>query len=600
MKMKNLKYTAYIIGIAAMAAGCSALDQRAQSSFDAEACFKSYELSRYAVNAIYESYVATNSYRNDQYFYYGVNTDIEMVTATDDAERNAIGKYKVLPTNSYLNKSTNQDFYPGNFIGIERANNCIINLKKYGDILNEPRMGALYGEALVARALLYIDLMNNYGEVPARFEPVTNETMYLPKSDRDVLYKQLLSDLEEAQDYLEYEDLPAITTPGKACAQGMYARIALQACGYSLRPEKGKVNTGNPGTVRKSDDPELQASVLLPKALTGLKELIASNSFKLTPKFEDLWHKYYCNLHTEVGQEVIFGHPNSSNRGQHIALNGVPNKKYNHGASSGRNGVVGTLYFKYPEWDTRRDVTCCPVKFGEDGTVDESAIKSSLWYCGKWRFDWMEEHPFASKSAEDGAKYTVLRYADILLMAAEISNELGNVEDAKNYMRPVLMRAYANNETKVDEYLNGIVDAESCFEAVKEQRALEFAGENLRKMDLIRWGILQKTLDDEKVNMQNMKELTGIYTGLNDKLYWRYKPGCTDTNIEFKFIKTEDVAPSSADGWKSKSDYFSKFDSKAINNLYLEGYDPDKKMYRPIPDCIIIASMGTLVNDYGY
>ena len=38
-----------------------------------------------------------------------------------------------------------------------------------------------------------------WGDVPARFEPVTSETTYVPRSDRDIIYKQLLADLLEAE-----------------------------------------------------------------------------------------------------------------------------------------------------------------------------------------------------------------------------------------------------------------------------------------------------------------------------------------------------------------------------------------------------------------
>ena len=46
-------------------------------------------------------------------------------------------------------------------------------------------MGQLLGAALTYRAIYYADLMKAWGDVPARFEPITSETLYIAKSSRD-------------------------------------------------------------------------------------------------------------------------------------------------------------------------------------------------------------------------------------------------------------------------------------------------------------------------------------------------------------------------------------------------------------------------------
>ena len=587
-----------ILGITAVLASCKALDQTSLSTFDAPSVFSDYTLSRYTVNGIYEAYVVTRAYRSDHSMYYGANTDLEYWVSNGDDERSAMCKYRILPTNSYLNLNTNDIFYAALYNCIERANICIKNLREYGDIENRPEMADLLGEALTARALYYTDLLNMYGEVPARFEPVTTETMYIPKSDRDVIYKQLLKDLQEAATLMEFDSQTTTTRPGKACALGLYARLALQAAGYARRPDEGKVNTGDLGTIRKSSDPELQPSVTYPVALAGLKEIIQSNKFKLFDNFEDLWH-YYCNLKTSIdgeGSEVIYALPFGNNRGHHIANNAVPDKKLAPNMSSGRKGIVPTFYFKYPSYDTRRDVTCCFVRWNESGNVDETNLKSEYCYFGKYRFDWMKDPPYngAVKEAEDGAKFIYLRYADIYLMAAEIANELEDLEAAKDYMEPVLKRAY-HDEAEVEVYLANLTDKEEFFQAIKDQRAFEFAGELLRRSDLIRWGCLKESIDQAIADMTDFRASTTADDGYRDAIYWRYKDNNDHYAVEVKFVKKTQDEPA---GWNKKDKYISTFSQKTINNFYLE--DPDQYMYRPIPAFIIIASLGSLKNDYGY
>lgn len=592
----------FIIGACAAIASCNLLERESSSTFDEASVFSNYDLARAAMNGIYDAYLVTTAYRSDYFMYFGANTDVEYWVSNGDDERSSICKYRISPNNQYISNSVNTYFFPAIYNSIERANVCISNLRKYGDVNNDSRMANLLGEALTVRSLYYADLMNTYGEVPARFEPLTGETVYIPKTDRDIIYKHLLADLEEAASLMEFDAQTTTTRPGKACALGLYARLALQAAGYARRPNEGKVNTGDIGSIRKSTDPDLQAEVTYPKALTYLQDVIDSHKFSLFDNFEDLWH-YYCNLRTTIddnGAEVIYALPFGPTRGHHIAYNGVPDKKLAPETSSGRKGIVPSLYFKYPAFDTRRDVTCSFVKWDSEGEVNTSDLKSEYCYMGKFRFNWMEEHPYnGQKEGDDGAKYIYMRYADIYLMAAEIANALDDLEGAKGYMKPVLDRAW-HNDTEVENYLNSLSSKEAFFEAIKDQRAFEFAGEMLRKQDLIRWGILKESLDRTKQELTDLSALTGLAEGLEDAIYWRYKGDGKDKyQVEIKFRNPDEEAePSYADGWKKKEKYLSTFSQKTIKNYYLE--DPDQYMYRPIPAPIIIASLNTLQNDYGY
>ena len=614
--MKKIFKSAIFLFLAGGLLGCSALEQRSESVFTEDLVFANYKLARYAVNAIYNSYITTTSYRTDYFEYYGANTDVDIRrNGTSDTPQNNFCQYKMSALNASFNRYSIYDMYPGNFCGIERANLCLRGLKAYGNIDEDPQMGALYGEVLVARALLYADLLNYYGEVPARFEPTSQETIYLPKSDKDVIYKQLLKDLEEAPKYLSYDEPHYITTPGKALAKGLYARLALQAAGYSRRPDEGMVNTGNMGSVRKSNDPELQASVLYPKALAALDDVIQNAGLELFYNYEDLW-KFYCDCGAEYGtaknREIIFGMPFADNRGQHLTRNAVTNKKYHHNSSGGRISLNPTLFFHFDPKDLRRDVTCCPCEYDANGEAKMSGASAGTWYCGKFRLDWRTypEHEILNGTGEDGCKFPVMRYADILLMAAEIANELGDLPAAKEYMRPVLQRAF-HDDAEVQNHLDGLTNKDLFFDDIVQQRAFEFAGELLRRQDLIRWNMLKEKLDEAKAEMQNMSANAGNYSQYPKKIWYRLQENYIDPEI-WGFAPGQTTvppaddrdekpgqhpSPDGRDQWVQRS-YFSTLGSARIDYLYLE--DPDMYMYRPIPAAIITANMGVLKNDYGY
>ena len=595
-----------IVMIAAGLMACEPLSQKAQSSFESSNVFSNVALTRFAVNAIYDSY-GENGYGTDYFQRYGPNTDIETVQNPTDNEISNACRYEISPTWGTLDIATTVGIFGGNYRGIERANIAIQGMEEFGNIENDKEMAALYGEALTIRALLYTDLMNLYGEVPARFKPITPETMYLPKADRDVLYKQLLSDLETAAKCMEYKDLPMITQAGKACAQGMYARLALQAAGYSCRPDEGYVNTGadvDHCHVRKSTDPALQASVLYPKALKAVEDVIEHGGFRLYDDFEELWRDY-CSHHVEVGKEIIYGLPVVT-AGTHLRYHAVPDKQlFPLEENSNYNGVQPNLYFKYEKFDQRRDVTCYPSKIGANGKPEGSTMTPVYWYCGKWRDRWSNKPYRTGRNDADKCKYTYLRYADILLMASELANELpaaegGGLEKAKAYMRPVLVRAY-KNETKADAYLARFSDSEGFFEAIKEQRAFEFAGENLRRADLIRWGILKQSLDETARDLENLRDRAGHYSQLPYNLYWRLNPENDDYLELYGTHDGEDENKTVTDpngGWTKISNYYGRFTPNRWTLIYKQ--NPDQKMYRPIPSAVLTNNMGVLKNDYGY
>jgi hypothetical protein len=98
--------------------------------------------------------------------------------------------------------------------------------------------------------------------------------------------------------------------------------------------------------------------------------------------------------------------------------------------------------------------------------------------------------------------YTIIRYADVLLMAAEAEVEAGSLEKAREYVN--LVRARAANSKHWVKKADGTPAANyqispypaSAFsnkadatKAVRMERKLELSGEGHRFFDLVRWGV---------------------------------------------------------------------------------------------------------------
>lgn len=593
-----MKKTAYILAIAtaALTFSCSGLlESETKSSFDESVVFANYTLAEYNIFSISEVFGHTNAYRGRFLPWYGFNTDAEWYNSTTGDANIQLAQYSMLPNNSNMNLDSGP--YNEIYTGIERANLCINGLRKYGNTASNAQMAYLLGEALTLRALLYSDLVKAWGDAPARFEPINSKTIYLPKSSRDVIYKQILADLEESFDYLPW---PATSTQtqkvdriNKAFAKGLYARIAMAAAGYALRPADGMVGTGDLGTVRLSSDPALQKSVLYPKAYKAVTDVINAQCCSLYTDYAQLW-KDNNNFDLTAGKEVLFAIPFGDGRGRWNFTFAIKDADLNN--RGGSVGPVPTLYFDYDPRDVRRDVSCVNFGWGKGHVATINGINS--WYFGKFRFEWQIAHPYTGGN-DDGVKPVVMRYSDILLMAAELANDAsttGTLSEAKGYLKQVRERAYKGNESVADAYVDAIASADGMFNAIVTERKLEFVGEFLRKGDLIRWNMLKTKMDEEKAKLTRLANLESPYNFMTGNIYYR----ATDGGLEIWGLDDGQTAAPSGSDWTLSSGYISpsKLKEDKINSMY--STDPDTRQFWPIFATTITNSQGSLKNDYGY
>ena len=103
--------------------------------------------------------------------------------------------------------------------------------------------------------------------------------------------------------------------------------------------------------------------------------------------------------------------------------------------------------------------------------------------------------------------FTIIRFADVLLMAAECEVEIGSLEKAREYVN--LIRARAANPagfvkradgSNAANYVIGLynsawTDKNVARNAVRFERKIELSGEGHRFYDLVRWGIAEATVN---------------------------------------------------------------------------------------------------------
>ncbi len=570
------------------------LEAPVKSSLEESLIFSNAGLARSAVDGILEPMGQTNSYRGRHIPNYGFNTDTEWhySSASLGNATGELARYAGMANNTTMNRDNSS--WAMIYRGIERANICIVGIREFGNPEPGNELGQLLGEALTLRALYYSDLLKSWGDVLARFEPINSETIYIEKSSRDTIYKQIIADLGEAATLVAWPNETSATTTvekvNKAFVKGLRARVALAASGFQQYPNDG---------VRRSNDPELSVEKMYKIALDECRDVINSGTASLEPSFETLWRKLN-EENVSAGGESLWEIPFADGRGRVNFSFAVRHRSVDQHTGQARGGSAGplpTVFYDYDEADLRRDITCVPYQWGRavDGFSQQELVGLNTWYFGKYRYEWMNR--YVTSTNDDGINKIYMRYAEILLMAAETANELEGVEAAKPYLKEIRMRAFdpVDHPTKVDDYLNNISSKEEMFTAIVNEQKYEFTGEMERKLALIRWNLLGENLREAKQKMMDLRDRTGEYADVPTTLYYKYEADDETLDI-YGLNRGEDVSPGpeySAQDWTNLQD-------NRINSLFEEGIDPDTRQFWPIWQVFIDNSNGKLYNDYGY
>ena len=572
MKNITIKSLTAVALLASLSSCSDFLDQSSPSSLDGKNIFSTYEYAQGTIANIYQEFGEQN-YRA-RAIWYGYNTDIEYYNSSDKADGKAdLATYNAGVGNDQMNTSTGTDLWAKIYAAIERANLAIEGLREYADLTNA-NMKQLLGEALTLRALHYIDLINMWGDVPARLTSLNADNMYSGREDRDVIYKQLIIDLQEAQDLCawpnEIDATKTVERVNKVFVKGLLARVCLQASGYAQRLD---------GENRLSTDPELSKARLNNNGISG--DVI------------------------NAGSESLFeiGYSNNPARGRIMYTFGIKHTTADNMTTMLQGSQVGptpTFFFDYSVKDLRRDITCCPFQWTK-GVQTLQSFKS--WSFGKLRYEWTNR--MIPTGNDDGINRQYMRYADIVLMRAELENELNGASAAVPYLTKIRNRAFATSDraTEVTAYVaEAALSKEKMFQAIVDERAYEFAGELIRKADLIRWGMLKSKMDETKNKMKAIVSLTDYdskhpYSQLSGHAYYKMsaytwtRNGIETTEKDAKLnlyglnYGEMDINPEGYTEFSdSKGEASTWIKDNALEDVidYLYVRDPDKYQYWPI------------------
>ncbi|MFB3386421.1 RagB/SusD family nutrient uptake outer membrane protein [Flavobacterium sp. LAR06] len=326
-------------------------------------------------------------------------------------------------------------------------------------------------ETKFIRAYLYFEMVRLWGNIPLLTAPSTDN---IPQANPDDVYKVIAEDLVFASD-----NLPSVaynaTTSGRVtkwAAKSLLGRVYLYYTGYY-----GKNDLA--GVVTKA------------QALGHLENVIANSAHGLVADFSTLWPAASAdNYAGENNKEIVFSIKytytsdyNGNTDGNHwLVMFGMREfSSYPYGRGWGVT-VNSKLWNAYNATDTRRVATVIGI---QEENIAFNKIDNQREYTGYYNKKYT---PMVDENGVDlpitmGSQfwdisqfqdYVVLRYADVLLMAAELGS--GN---AQAYFDEVRRRAYKENFAALP------VNADNIL----KERHLEFALEGVRYWDLLRQGI---------------------------------------------------------------------------------------------------------------
>ena len=429
-------------------------------------------------------------------------------TGNNDARNSAVvDRFDMGEDNSQQN--LHNTLWESYYAAIYRVNELIQNEDNIS-WSSEESHGQLIGEARAMRGILYFDLVRVFENVPLLLAPSTDN---VPQAPVDSVYKYLFLDLKYAADHIPADAYPKASSSTNDGRITCYAAKAMMARAYLFYT----------GVYGKEPIGVTKAEVL-----QGLEDIIDSGEYSLVPLYKNLW---YCASTTwegsdQAGWTEVSTYAGEDNQENILTLKFNYTSDYN-GNAGGNNAIQmfsvrgGTFkapygqgwggatvpknfYNSFPTADQRRDASIIDLAGEGIEATDayQKAILDQREYTGYFNKkytarsgyhqsesgSWTLTHYWDGLMAGDfqisqPIGYTIVRYADVLLMAAELGSP-----DAQDYLNQVHNRAYAteNEDGTVNTPNNTVALTQAN---IMEERRLEFAFEGIRYWDLLRQGV---------------------------------------------------------------------------------------------------------------
>ncbi|MDU1892177.1 MAG: RagB/SusD family nutrient uptake outer membrane protein [Dysgonomonas sp.] len=363
-------------------------------------------------------------------------------TNSVNIEFNQLDMFTLLPTHARV-----YDYWIDSYANIGRTNTVLGSLSVVSDEVKRKQYEA---ECCFIRAYHYFNLVRLYGPLFITTENIwPEEAKMKDRSPVEDVYKQIIDDLKVANT----EALPEKWDDSNL---GRVSRLAAKTLLAKVYLTQGKLG----------------------EAKTLLTEVKGSGKHRLLP------YDQVFSINTEMNDEIIFtvrykagGYGLGSPFANRFAPTSSGSSVVNGDGSGWNHPSYDFMNNAYEIGDARKDVTVST--FGN----------------ATWVKNYVKKYISAVSTTYDAENdWPVLRYADVVLMLAEIINEqeghtnalplINEVRDIHGNLPPLSM----------------INSQDACRLAIEKERRVEFAFENHRFFDLVRTGRALEVLNNQFYN----------------------------------------------------------------------------------------------------
>lgn len=373
---------------------------------DAEATYADLEVARAALDGIYQSLSTYNAMEQRIFAVNGFSG--LFVTKKNGNNANNVNNINLFSLKPTYDRDA-QNMWAGIYNAIGRCNGAITNITTFDSPTETTDLGFndIAGQAYFVRAWSYLTLVRLWEDIPLWLELPDNENLNKPKTLAKDVYTQIIADAQTAANLMSGST--GAGYPRQYAANMLLAKVYMTlATNPSLRADG------------VSEAQYWQMAYDEAILVYGQYSLVADYSSLFTDEFENSTESIF---ELQLGQDAA----NSQ-----MGRNFTP-FKYKLGQHFGWLSVHADVLLDH--MDTYPDDPRIEGTYLYSYNRADNGVLINLYPAISYRNQFTKSHPFLFKFVEKDTQHSnqygdqnliIYRYADLLIMLAEISNELQN------------------------------------------------------------------------------------------------------------------------------------------------------------------------------
>lgn len=417
-----------------------------------------------AVNSVYAGLQANNLYNREYFFLHDLlSDDCDTGGPQLEGARAQVLNHVFDASNPLVTAN-----WRGWYRIVHRANLVLENAPNAVEEITDALRNRIIGEAHFLRALANFELVSLWGPIPLMTSSASSPDGE-PRSSEEEVYQLVFSDLQTAIANLSQKSELTGANVGRA------TRGAAQALAAKAHMFRGNFAAAKPFLEAVISSGQY---ALVDRYLDNFEEENENNS-------ESVWEVQFSQAFGNAGgwnadgsniAEVTF-------RGQEYG----PNAWRNVIPSSGLVAEFETVAGGAAKDDPRGMYSF--FRIGDTFNNGQSVLSAAQVQGNIERPSWRKYQVIYKRPNEDtqsGINFRVIRYADVLLMMAEVENETVGPAAALQYINQVRARADVDMPPYPTAQYPTSTQAE-MRRAIQHERRVELSGEQVRNRDIRRW-----------------------------------------------------------------------------------------------------------------